>query len=294
MSEDGAAIFADHRGLLFTIAYELLASTADAEDAVQDTWLRWQEVDPATVDHPRAYLARIVTRVSLNRLRTLQRRREQYVGPWLPEPLLTVPDVADDVELADAVSFALLVVLESLPPVERAVFVLREVFGFAHEEIAEAVGRSPAAVRQLAHRAREHVQARRPSRPVEPSVHAEVLQRFLAAADGGDLGALLDLLAPDVVLLSDGGGVVRAALRPVVGAEKVARLMVALAEQARALDAVSMEPATVNGSPAAVFRAGGRVDTVLAVTVHDGRVGGIQLIRNPEKLADLRPHVVAR
>src|SRR5262249_27515987 len=203
MSDDA---FARHRRLLFTVAYEMLGSACDAEDVVQETWLRWADVDPAAVRDPRAYLVRIVTRQALNRLRTLARRREDYVGEWLPEPLVTSPDVAADVELAESVSIAMLTVLETLGPAERAVFVLREVFDTPYDEIAEAVGKSPAAVRQIAHRAREHVAARRPQVSVSATEQQEALDRFLAAIRHGDLQGLLDVLAPDVVIVADGGG----------------------------------------------------------------------------------------
>ena len=209
--------FVAHRSLLFTVAYEMLGSAADAEDVVQETWLRWADLGDAAradVRDPRAYLVRIVTRQALNRLRTLARRREDYVGEWLPEPLLTSPDVAEDVELAESVSFAMLTVLETLGPTERAVFVLREVFETPYDEIAEAVGKTPAAVRQIAHRAREHVAARRPRVQVSRAEQEAVVERFLAAVRGGDLQGLLDVLAPDVVVVADGGGVVAAAPPP--------------------------------------------------------------------------------
>ncbi len=209
--------FVAHRSLLFTVAYEMLGSAADAEDVVQETWLRWADLGAAAradVRDPRAYLVRIVTRQALNRLRTLARRREEYVGEWLPEPLLTSPDVAEDVELAESVSFAMLTVLETLGPTERAVFVLREVFETPYDEIAEAVGKTPAAVRQIAHRAREHVAARRPRVQVSRAEQEAVVERFLAAVRGGDLQGLLDVLAPDVVVVADGGGVVAAAQPP--------------------------------------------------------------------------------
>src|ERR671915_250609 len=173
--------FVTHRSLLFTVAYEMLGSAADAEDVVQETWLRWAGVDHAEVRDPRAYLVRIVTRQALNRLRTLARRREEYVGEWLPEPLLTSPDVAEDVELAESVSIAMLTVLETLTPVERAVFVLREVFDTPYDEIAQAVGKTAAAVRQIAHRARQHVAARRPRMRVSRVEQQRVVDRFLAA-----------------------------------------------------------------------------------------------------------------
>ena len=222
--------FVAHRSLLFTVAYEMLGSAADAEDVVQETWLRWADLGAAAradVRDPRAYLVRIVTRQALNRLRTLARRREEYVGEWLPEPLLTSPDVAEDVELAESVSFAMLTVLETLGPTERAVFVLREVFETPYDEIAEAVGKTPAAVRQIAHRAREHVAARRPRVQVSLAEQEAVVERFLAAVRGGDLQGLLDVLAPDVVAVADGGGVVTAARRPVQGAARVGHSWVA-------------------------------------------------------------------
>src|SRR5215216_6236664 len=224
MSDDP---FVTHRSLLFTVAYEMLGSAADAEDVVQETWLRWADVDRAAVHDPRAYLVRIVTRQALNRLRTVSRRREDYVGEWLPEPLLTSPDVADDVELAESVSIAMLTVLETLGPTERAVLVLREVFETPYDEIAEAVGKSPAAVRQIAHRARDHVAARRPRMAVTSTEQQEAVDRFLAAIRNGDLQGLLDLLAPDVVVVADGGGLVTAFRRPITGAERVASLLIA-------------------------------------------------------------------
>src|SRR5215211_6436766 len=194
--------FVTHRSLLFTVAYELLGSAADAEDVVQETWLRWADVDQAEVHDPRAYLVRMVTRQALNRLRSVSRRREEYVGEWLPEPLLTSPDVAEDAELGENVSIAMLTVLETLGPAERAVFVLREVFDTPYDEIAEAVGKSPAAVRQIAHRAKEHVAARRPRMDVKQDEQQQAVERFLAAVQGGDMQDLLDVLAPDVVMVA--------------------------------------------------------------------------------------------
>ncbi|GAA3346346.1 hypothetical protein GCM10020358_56980 [Amorphoplanes nipponensis] len=223
MSDDATEVFVAHRNLLFTVAYEMLGSAADAEDVLQETWLRWVEVDPERVRDQRAYLVRITTRQALNRLRTLRRRKEAYVGPWLPEPLLTTPDVAEDVELADSVSMALMLVLETLSPTERAVFVLREAFEVGYDEIAAAVGKSPAAVRQIAHRARRHVDARRPRHPVSPGESRAALDAFHRALEARDLQGLLDVLAPEVVLVSDGGGIKQAALRPIVGAGKVLR-----------------------------------------------------------------------
>jgi RNA polymerase sigma-70 factor (TIGR02957 family) len=275
--------FAAHRNLLFTVAYEMLGSAADAEDVLQETWLRWAGVDLDTVRDQRAYLVRITTRQALSRLRTLRRRKESYVGPWLPEPLLTAPDVAEDVELADSVSMAMLLVLETLTPTERAVFVLREVFGLEYDEIAEAVDKSPAAVRQIAHRARAHVAARRPRGVVSPAETRAALAAFQRAAETGDLQGLLDILAPDVVFLGDGGGVVQAVQAPVVGAGRVARLL-ALG-LGRIAATASLQPVHVNGYPALILRLNGDVDAVIAVRIDDGLITGLYAVRNPEKLS---------
>ena len=277
--------FVTHRNLLFTVAYEMLGSAADAEDVLQETWLRWADVDLDTVRDQRAYLVRIATRQSLTRLRTLGRRRESYVGPWLPEPLLTTPDVADDVELAENVSMAMLLVLETLAPVERAVFVLREVFDLGYDEIADAVGKSPAAVRQIAHRARAHVAARRPRGGVSSAETRDALEAFRRAVETGDVQGLLDVLAPDVVLTGDGGGIKQAVPRPVVGADKVSRLLVA--GLGRVAAAVSIQPTEVNGYPALVLRLDGEIDTVVSVRIDDGLITGLYAVRNPEKLVHM-------
>ena len=281
MSEDP---FVTHRSLLFTVAYEMLGSAADAEDVVQETWLRWADVDQAEVREPRAYLVRIVTRQALNLLRTLSRRREEYVGEWLPEPLLTSPDVAEDVELADNVSIAMLTVLETLAPTERVVFVLREVFDTPFGEVAEALGKTPAAVRQIAHRAREHVAARRPRMRVDRAVQEQVLARFTEATRTGEIRALLEVLAPDVVMLTDGGGVAAAIRRPVEGAQKVAAVLSGLGRLAP--DFVA-RMAQVNGAPALVVEVPGDVPTVITATVVDGRITRIYAMRNPHKLGRL-------
>ena len=279
--------FVAHRSLLFTVAYEMLGSAVDAEDVVQETWLRWADqaaVVRADVRDARAHLVRIVTRQALNRLRTLARRREEYVGEWLPEPLLTSPDVAEDVELAESVSFAMLTVLETLGPTERAVFVLREVFETPYEEIAKAVGKTPAGVRQIAHRAREHVAARRPRARVSRAEQEAVVQRFLAAVGGGDLQKLLDVLSPDVVVVSDGGGVVAAARRPIEGADRVGALLAGLATLAGDFRAM---PMWLNGAPAARFELDGELNTVASLEIEDGRITRIYAVRNPEKLTRL-------
>jgi len=277
--------FVVHRSLLFTVAYEMLGSAADAEDVVQETWLRWADVGAAAradVRDPRAYLVRIVTRQALNRMRTLARRREEYVGEWLPEPLLTSPDVAEDVELAESVSVAMLTVLETLDPTERAVFVLREVFETPYDEIAQAVAKTSAAVRQIAHRARAHVAARRPRVQVSRAEQEAVVARFLAAVRGGDLQELLDVLAPDVVLVADGGGVAAAARHPIESARRVAQLLSGLAKLPGGFDAT---PIWLNGGPAVRFDLGGALDTVASLAVEDGRITRIFAVRNPHKLA---------
>ena len=286
-------VFLTHRNLLFTVAYELVGSAADAEDVVQETWLRWAGVNLDEVREHRAYLVRITTRQALIRLRALGRRRESYVGSWLPEPLLTAPDVAEDVELADSVSMAMLLVLETLTPTERAVFVLREVFGLDYDEIAEAVAKTPAAVRQIAHRARAHVAARRPRGTASPADTRTALDAFQRAVTTGDLRHLLDVLAPDVVLVGDGGGVVRAVLKPVVGVERVAQVLGAgLGRMA----AMTLQPTQVNGHPALLLRRpDGEVDTVLALRVDGGgRITGLYAVRNPAKLSHVRQETALR
>src|ERR671938_774609 len=274
--------FVTHRSLLFTVAYEMLGSATDAEDVVQESWLRWADVDRAEVRDPRAYLLRIVTRQALNRFRTLAGRREEYVGEWLPEPLPTSPDVAEDVEFAESVSIAMLTVLETLAPTERAVFVLREVFEVPYADIAATVDKTPAAVRQIAHRAREHVAARRPRIRVDRAEHQRVVDRFLAALRSGDLQVLLDVLAPDVVLVADGGGEVAAVRRPVVGRDPVATLLSRFSMLAP--DAV-VRTMWLNGAPAVRIDLDGELDTAVSLVVEDGRITRIYAIRNPHKLA---------
>lgn len=278
--------FVRHRRLLFTIAYEILGSAADAEDVLQESWLRWSAVDAEQVRDARAYLVRTVTRQALNHVRTLARRREEYVGEWLPEPLLTSPDVAEDVELAESLSIAMLTVLQTLSPAERAVFVLREVFDVPYDEIAEAVDKSPAAVRQLAHRAKSHVAARRPRVAVERGEHAAVVGRLVAALNTGDLQGLMDVLAPDVVSIADGGGKVRGAARhPIRGADKLARYLVGgMAKAGGDLVAVA---AWVNGQPAVRMELGGEVVGVATLTVVDGLITQVLSVANPDKLGHL-------
>ena len=274
--------FVAHRNLLFTVAYEMLGSAADAEDVLQEVWLRWAGADRGDVRDPRAYLVRVTTRLALNRLRTLARRREEYVGPWLPEPLVTAPDVADDVALADSVSTAMLLVLETLTPTERAVFVLREVFDLPYDEIAEAVDKTPAAVRQIGHRARSHVAARQPRAEVTTAEQQAVIERFRLATATGDLQGLMDVLSPDVVLLTDGGGKVQAALKPIDGVEKVLRVLTAVRPES-----VELVPLWLNGQPAMQFVIDGVRDGVGTALIQGGVVTHLYLVRNPDKLARL-------
>ena len=275
--------FVTHRSLLFTVAYEMLGSAADAEDVVQETWLKWQGVDQAEVRDPRAFLVRVVTRTALDQLRRVARRREEYVGPWLPEPLLTSPDVAEDVELSDSLSTAMLLVLETLTPTQRAVFLLHDVFDVGYDELAEAVGKTEAAVRQIAHRARAQVAERRPRGVTSRTDTRLALEAFQRALDTGDLQSLVDRLAPDVVMLGDGGGIKQALPRPILGADKVSRLLGA--GLPTVVGAMAAELVQVNGWPALLLRLDGEIDSVMTMRVEEGLITGIYTVRNPEKLA---------
>ena len=295
---DALAPFDRRRRLLFSVAYQMLGSVSDAEDVVQDSWLRWSAADRSEVRDERAYLVQITTRLALDRLRSAQSRRESYVGPWLPEPLLTrgapvgsapaAPEPEEAAELGEMVSLALLVVLETLSPAERAVFVLREVFGMSTAEVAGVLGRTEAAVRQMGHRAREHVHSRQPRFDADRRAQREVTEQFLAAVGGGDLDALLATLAPDVVLISDGGGRTKAALRPVAGADKVARWLVAVAKDgAASLPDLRIEVAEVNGWPAIVGWSGAAPFGSISLAVAGGRIEQVLVVVNPDKLAGL-------
>jgi RNA polymerase sigma-70 factor (TIGR02957 family) len=283
--------FDRHRRLLFTVAYQMLGSVADAEDVVQDTWLRWSSADRDDVDDERAYLVQITSRLALDRLRSARSRRETYVGPWLPEPLVTQPapdpDPAEAAELGEQVSLALLVVLETLSPVERAVFVLREVFGLPAAEVARVLDRSEAAIRQLAHRAREHVQARQPRFDTDRRAQREVTEQFFAALAGGDVEALISVLSPGVVLVSDGGGKVSAARRPIVGADKVARFLAGVAEKGLEISGLQVRLAEVNGQPAIAAWVDGEPFVSISPVVDDGLVEQVLVVANPDKLAGL-------
>jgi RNA polymerase sigma-70 factor, ECF subfamily len=283
--EDAAAVFEELRPRLVGVAYGLLGSLAEAEDAVQEAWIRLEGTDVRAIRDLTGWLVTTTSRIALDTLRSARVRRESYVGPWLPEPVETAPDPADSIGLADAVSWAVLVVLETLSPAERAAFVLHDVFGMSFDEVGEALGRNPAACRKLASRAREHVEARQPRFDVDPRAHREVVTAFARAAGSGDLEGLLDLLAPDAVLTSDGGGVARALPRPVHGAQEIAAFLVGTRADQRGL---TMRPSAVNGSPALLVFEEGRVVTVLALGIRDGRITTIDAIRNPEKFSGLR------
>ncbi|MFE6916193.1 RNA polymerase sigma-70 factor [Streptomyces rubiginosohelvolus] len=283
-------IFEEHRPVLTGVAYRMLGRVADAEDVVQEAWLRWSAAAREDVREPRAFLVRITTRLAIDRLRHLQSRRETYPGPWLPEPLVTdfgptPPDTAERAVLADSVSIAVLVVLESLSPLERAVFVLREAFGFPYAEIATALDRTEVAVRQLAGRARRHVEERKPRYDVDPAERRDLTERFLAAASGDGIEQLLALLAPDVRLVTDGGGKAKAALRVIETADKVGRFLLAVADEVDPDgEARVME---LNGGPAVVFFTGGKADTVFQIEVSQGVIQCAYIIRNPDKLSGL-------
>ena len=280
--------FAEHRTLLFSIAYRLLGSAADAEDVVQDAWLKWSANDRSQVSDPKAYLARIVSNLSMERLRSTRHQRETYVGPWLPEPILTQADAADDVVTAESVSMAMLIVLETLSPLERAVFVLKEVFDFSYAEIGAAVDRSEFAVRQAAHRARGHVQARRPRFETDPDKKREATERFFAAITGGDINELMELLAPEVTLWTDGGGKVRQAMRPIVGIDNVARWIAGASQrpyEGVEITEMAAEVVDINGGPGILFTGGGRVIATLSVDLDaDGHIVTVHNVANPDKL----------
>ncbi|MEU9390806.1 RNA polymerase sigma-70 factor [Streptomyces sp. NPDC048324] len=289
-TDTGTDVFEEHRPVLLGVAYRMLGRVADAEDVVQESWLRWSGADRGDVREPRAYLVRITTRLAIDRLRQVKARNEAYVGPWLPEPYVTdfgdtVPDTAEKAVLADSVSLAVLVVLESLSPLERAVFVLREAFGYPYAEIASMLDRGEPAVRQLAGRARRHVEERRPRYEVDPGRRRELTERFLAAAGEGDLEGLMALLAPDVRLVGDSGGKSRAPLRVLESADKVGRFVIGAA--AKGVPEPSFRFLELNGGPALVVLSEGRPDSVFQLDVSDGRIQAIYIIRNPDKLLTL-------
>jgi RNA polymerase sigma-70 factor, ECF subfamily len=283
---DATAIFEQHRALLTGVAYRILGHLGDAEDVVQEAWLRWTASDRASVSEPRAYLVRVVSRLAVDRLRREIVRRENYVGPWLPEPVRTEPDGAARAELVDTISIAMLVVLETLSPLERAVFVLHEAFGFTFPEIGLVLERSDATVRQLAHRARQHVHERRPRFDADPAVRAEVTERFLDACQRGDMRTLLTVLAPDVVFVGDSGGIGRAPRHPIHGVDKVARFLLAIRNIP--VPELGVQVTHLNGGPAITISSADQLMTVFALDVRDGLVQTIHAIANPNKLSHLR------
>ncbi|MFJ2396851.1 RNA polymerase sigma-70 factor [Streptomyces sp. NPDC087843] len=291
MTTDTATeVFEEHRSVLTGVAYRMLGRVADAEDVVQEAWLRWSGADRSEVREPRGYLVPVTTRLAIDRLRQVQARKEAYVGPWLPEPYVTdfgntVEDTAERAVLADSVSLAVLVVLESLSPLERAVFVLREAFGFPYAEIAAVLDRGEPAVRQLAGRARKHVGERRPRYEVDPAERRDLTERFLAAAAEGDLKGLMSLLAPDVRLVGDSGGLSKAPLRVIETADKVARFLLGAAR--KGAPDLSFRLLELNGGAALLALSGDKPDSVFQLDVVDGRIQCVYIVRNPEKLVSL-------
>jgi RNA polymerase sigma-70 factor, ECF subfamily len=289
--------FTHLRPLLFTIVYEILGSATESDDVLQDSYMRWAEVDLATVRDTKSYLAQLVTRQALNALRASTRRREDYIGPWLPEPLLLDDrDASADVVLAESVSMAMLVLLETLTPDERAVFVLREVFGFDYDEIAGAVSKSTATVRQVAHRAREHVHARRKRfEPVDAARTAEITEQFMTAAATGDMEGLLSMLAPDATWTADSGGKASAARRPVVGADRVAKAIIGIFRLGQKLPDVRIQTAVYNSAPAVIVYSADHLEGVFLIEVIDGKITHFYAMRNPDKLAGITiPRTISR
>ncbi|WP_112470855.1 RNA polymerase sigma-70 factor [Streptomyces triticisoli] len=289
-TETGTDVFEEHRPVLMGVAYRMLGRVADAEDVLQEAWLRWSGAERSAVRDPRGYLVRVTTRLAVDRLRQIKARGESYVGPWLPEPLVTdfaetVPDAAERAVLADSVSLAVLVVLETLSPLERAVFVLREAFGCPYAEIAALLDRGEPAVRQLAGRARRHIEERRPRYEVDPAQRRDLTERFLAAAAGGDLEGLMSLLAPDARLVGDSGGKAKAPLRVLRSADKVGRFLVGAMQ--KGVPDPSVRFLEVNGGPAALVLSGGRPDSLFQLDVADGRIQAVYIMRNPDKLRSL-------
>jgi RNA polymerase sigma-70 factor (ECF subfamily) len=290
ITDTATDVFEEHRPVLHGVAYRMLGRVADAEDVVQDAWLRWSVADHDEVRDTRAYLVRVTTRLAIDRLRQIRARNEAYVGSWLPEPYVThfgdvVPDTAERAMLAESASLAVLVVLESLSPLERAVFVLREAFGYPYGDIAAILGRGEPAVRQLAARARRHVDERRPRYEADPVQRRDLTERFLAAAGEGDLEGLLALLAPDARLIGDGGGKARAPLRVLETAGRIGRFMAGVARKSAPDRSVRF--LELNGGPAVLYLSGGRPEAVLQADVLDGRIQAVYLISNPDKLRPL-------
>src|SRR3990170_1750018 len=284
VAEQQADVFTEHRPLLFSIAYRMLGSVMDAEDMVQETYLRWQQASPDEVRSPKSYLSTVVTRLCIDQLRSAKTQREQYIGPWLPEPLITeeTADMDDKLALADSLSMAFLVLLERLAPVERAVFLLREVFDYEYPEITRIVDKSEVNCRQLARRARERVSGGSQRFDVMPEQLDALTKRFLVASASGDMDGLIELLADDAILYSDGGGKVPSAINPIHGPEKIARFFIGLAQKMP--PNTRFRPARVNGRPGYITYVDGAVYMVAQVSFAGGKVSAFHIVRNPDKL----------
>jgi RNA polymerase sigma-70 factor (ECF subfamily) len=290
--ERALAVFTNERDRLFAIAYRMLGSVEDAEDLLQETFIRWERVDVDTIESPAAWLTTVATRLALNELQSARKTRESYVGPWLPEPILTSqdPSPSDRAELSDSLSIAFLALLERLTPRERAVFLLRDVFAYEYDEIAKILEVSEANCRQIFHRARERVAAKATRFQADRQTHARLLESFARAVTSGDVDAVVNMLASDAVLWADGGGKVpAAALRPVRGALRVARFMVGVAKKFRR-DDLTTSMRLVNALPALIASAGGVAERVVSIDVRDGRIAGVYVIANPDKLRSIRHH----
>jgi RNA polymerase sigma-70 factor (ECF subfamily) len=281
--------WSQYRPLLFSIAYRMLGSVMDAEDIVQEAYLRWRQVDTAAVESPKAYLTRIVTRLCIDQLRSAHARREEYIGPWLPEPLITgqIGDATELPELAESLSMAFLVLLESLTPVERAVFLLHDIFGYEYDELARIVDKSEANCRQIARRARQHVQERRPRFTRSPDEQQRITNQFIQTCSTGDMAGLMALLSDDISVWTDGGGKAQAARRPVHGQANAARFIMSVV--AKAPPGYSITMAMVNGQPAIVSYVYGQPIGVLLLEIAEERITAIHVVVNPEKLRHLRP-----
>ena len=289
-SDARTAVFEHHRGLLFSIAYRMLGSVADAEDALQDAFIRWQRASETDVRSPKAFLVTIVSRLCINHLQSARMQRETYVGEWLPEPLVTEPgsDVSRIAQVDESVSMAMLLILERLTPVERAVFLLGEIFEYPHAEIAGMLGLSEANCRQLLRRARQHVRMERPRFSASGRQHTDLLERFHRAAGSGDMDGLLVLLSRDVVMHTDGGGKANALPLPIYGPDKVARASVFGLSKLKTLKPLQ-RIVEINGEPGIVSYVGGRPQSVFTIEVNEGRIRAIYIVTNPEKLSHLPP-----
>lgn len=284
---DQLETFNQYRSLLFAIAYRMLGSAMDAEDIVQEAFLRWQQVNPMEIESPKAYLTTITTRLSLDQLRSARAQREVYVGPWLPEPLLTEsePEAAEIAGQADSLSIAFLVLMENLSPVERAVYLLRQVFDYDYPEIGRIVGKSEVYCRQIVSRARQHLASRRPRYEVLPGQQQRLNQQFAQACFNGDLSGLTAILAEDIVLQADGGGKIKAAMRPIYGPDRVARFLLGILSKISA--GFTIHPTQINGQPGIIIYVDAQPQNVMILDIIGERIGRIYVVVNPDKLRGL-------